>query len=213
VRVALQALAAVLGGTQSLHTNSRDEALGLPTEDSARLALRTQQVIAFESGVTGTVDPLGGAPFVEHLTDALEARASAYIAEIDRLGGSVAAIEAGYVQREIMQAAYAWQRAVESGELCVVGVNRFQDGGEAEPPAFRLDEEAAAGRAARIARLRKDRPPAAADEALSGLESAARGKQNLMPRMLACVEAGVTIGEICTALERVFGRHREVSVL
>ena len=212
VRVALQALAAVMGGTQSLHTNSRDEALGLPTEESARLALRTQQVIAFESGVTETVDPLGGAPFIEDLTDSLEASASAYIAEIDRRGGSVAAIEEGYIQKEIMQAACAWQRAVESGQAAVVGVNRFQEDGQVEPPVFRMDEEAAAEQAERTARLRADRPPAAANESLSALETAARSTQNLMPRILACVEARVTMGEICTALERVFGRHREVSV-
>ena len=213
VRVAIQALAAALGGTQSLHTNGRDEALSLPTADSARLALRTQQILAHESGIADTVDPLGGAPFVEGLTDELEARAQVYIDEIDRLGGAPRAIEAGYVQREIASAAYAHQKAVENGDTVIVGVNRFDEGEEEAPAAFRIDERVAEAQVERVTKLRADRDQTAADDALAKLVAAARGKDNLFPKILDCIESSVTLGEICTALDDVFGRYREVAVL
>ncbi|HMS15517.1 MAG TPA: methylmalonyl-CoA mutase family protein, partial [Planctomycetota bacterium] len=214
VRVAIQALAAVLGGTQSLHTNSRDEALSLPSEASARLALRTQQILAFESGVTDTVDPLGGAPYIEALTDDLEARAQGFISRIDSLGGAARAIELGYVQREIMQAAYAYQKAVESGEEVVVGVNRFEDAGsEDDPPIFEVDESLLHRRLEQLDRVRAERDGTRAQEALVALNRGAQGSQNLFPLVLECVEARVTVGEICSVLEKIFGRYREVPVM
>ena len=206
VRVTMQALAAVLGGTQSLHTNSKDEALSLPTEASAVLALRTQQVIAHESGVTNTVDPLGGAPFVEAMTDELEARAVALIDRIDELGGAVPAIERGFVQGEIHQSAYRHQRDVESGETTVVGVNRFTVEEEAPPP-FKIDDRLRAARIAEVEAVRSRRDDAAARRHLEGLAAAARGTDNLMPGLVAAVEDGCTLGEICTALEGVHGRY------
>ena len=213
VRVTIQALAAVLGGTQSLHTNGRDEALSLPTESSAKLALRTQQIIGHESGVTGTVDPLGGAPFVEALTDELEARATAYIDEIDRLGGAAAAIENGYMQREIMGSAYEHQKSVESSTTKIVGVNVHTEP-EGEPSAlFRVDEGVAQGRAEHVARVRAERDSGLADGVLAALVKAAKGTDNLFPHVLACVEARVTLGEICSALDGVFGKYQEVPVI
>lgn len=213
VRVAIQALAAVLGGTQSLHTNSRDEALGLPTEDAVRLALRTQQILAHESGITATVDPLGGAPFIETLTDRLEAEAESLISELDRLGGAPSAIENGFVQREIMKAAYEHQKAVEAGTEVIVGVNKFEESGEEEPPIFQVDEAVAQERLEQVTKLKRDRPAAAANEALSALEAAARGSDNLFPKVIDCVESRVTLGEICSVLEGVFGKYKEVPVL
>jgi methylmalonyl-CoA mutase, N-terminal domain len=213
VRVTLQALAAVLGGTQSLHTNSRDEALSLPTEESARLALRTQQVIAFESGVADVIDPLGGSYFVESLTDEIERRASEYIEKIDGMGGSVRAIEQGFLQREIHRAAYEAQKRIEKGEDVVVGVNKFTIDEPQRPRAFRVDESVRDARARRLAAVRGRRDAAAAEGSLVALRAAAAGVENLFPRVLACVEANVTLGEICAALEQVFGRYREVAVL
>jgi len=213
VRVTVQALAAVLGGTQSLHTNGRDEALGLPTEASAKLALRTQQILACESGVAATVDPLGGAPFVEELTDQLEERAQAIIDEIDGLGGAPAAIEQGYVQRGIMASAYEHQKGVEAGRSKVVGVNAYTEEEPAPEAIFKVDDRVAEARVEHVRKVRADRSAAAADAALAGLDKAARGQENLFPRVLECVEARVTIGEICEALEAVFGRYREVPVL
>ena len=213
VRVTVQALAAVLGGTQSLHTNGRDEALGLPTEASAKLALRTQQILACESGVAATVDPLGGAPFVEELTDQLEERAQAIIDEIDGLGGAPAAIEQGYVQRGIMASAYEHQKGVEAGRSKVVGVNAYTEEEPAPEAIFKVDDRVAEARVEHVRKVRADRSAAAADAALAGLDKAARGRENLFPRVLECVEARVTIGEICEALEAVFGRYREVPVL
>ncbi len=206
VRVTMQALAAVLGGTQSLHTNSRDEALSLPTESSAILALRTQQVIAHESGVPNSVDPLGGSPFVEALTDELEERARAYLDKIDGMGGAVAAIERGYVQGEIHQAAYRHQRAVEAGETVVVGVNRFEVEEEAPPP-FRIDDRLRETRRAEVDAVKRSRDEAAARGLLESLEAAARGTDNLMPILVEAVERGCTLGEICQTLERVHGRY------
>jgi methylmalonyl-CoA mutase N-terminal domain/subunit len=207
VRVTVQALAAVLGGTQSLHTNSRDEALGLPSEESARLALRTQQVLAQESGVADVIDPLGGAPYVEALTDELETRALALMAEVEARGGAVAAIDSGFVSREIHKSAMAWQRAVERGERVIVGVNEYA---QPEPPPriFRPDPGAREGVLADLARARASRDGARVDGALSALGQAARGRANLVAAMLPAVEAYATIGEICAVLEGEFGSYR-----
>jgi len=212
VRVTMQALAAVLGGTQSLHTNGMDEALSLPTEKTARLALRTQQVLAFETGVADVVDPLGGAPYVEALTDELEERAIEILAELDRRGGPVAAIESGWVQREIQKSAMVWLRAVESGEEVVVGVNRYQIE-ESEPELFVPSEAARRQVLVDLADVRKRRDPARVEAALQVLEHDARSTRNLMHPILAAVEVDTTIGEICGVLERVFGKYRPPEVL
>ncbi|MBK7641620.1 MAG: methylmalonyl-CoA mutase [Planctomycetes bacterium] len=213
VRVTLQALAAVLGGTQSLHTNGRDEALSLPTAESARLALRTQQILAHESGVADVIDPLGGAPFVEALTDEIEARALELMAEVERRGGAVQAIESGFVQREIHKSAMAWQRAVESGERVVVGVNQFQ---VAEAPA-RIQKASADARAevlADLAEIRRTRDPAKVEGALRAVGEAARApRTNLVDPILAAVSCYTTLGEICTTLETAFGRYQPPEVL
>jgi methylmalonyl-CoA mutase N-terminal domain/subunit len=209
VRTTVQALAAVLGGTQSLHTNALDEALGLPTPSSARLALRTQQVLYSESGVAATVDPLAGSYFVETLTDAIAQRALAEIEEIEARGGTVAALAAGYQQDAIGDAAYEIQRAVESRERIVVGVNAFTDDGEEQRPEPQaIDPELEARQVERTRAVRERRDRAAADAALAALESAAAGTENLLPRIRACVEADVTLGEISHALRRVWGEHR-----
>jgi methylmalonyl-CoA mutase N-terminal domain/subunit len=213
VRTTLQALAAVLGGAQSLHTNSRDEALGLPTGEAALLALRTQQVIAFESGVAGSVDPLGGSYLVEHLTNELERAARDYLERIEALGGTLHAIETGYLQREIQKAAYDYQKAVESGEQVVVGVNRFRSEQKTPVPVLRVDAALERAQIERLGNVRATRDTAAAARALSELESAARSSRNLMPLILAAVEAYCTVGEISDALGRVFGAYRESVVV
>ncbi len=207
VRVTLQALAAILGGTQSLHTNSRDEALSLPSEESARLALRTQQILGHESGVADVVDPLGGSPLVEALTDELERRALELMAEVESRGGAVQAIESGFVQREIHLSALAAQRAIEAGKSVVVGVNRFQTP-EGEPALFKPSDQARAEVLATLARVRAERDGARVDGCLRALEEAARGRENLLPSILSAVEAYATLGEICARLERVFGRYK-----
>jgi len=212
VRVTMQALAAVLGGAQSLHTNSLDEALGLPTERTARIALRTQQILAHETGVAEMVDPLGGSPLVESWTDELERRALALMGEVEKRGGAVAAIESGFVQREIHRSALAWQRAVENGEQVVVGVNQYRID-EAEAEVFRPDPAAKAEVLADLAAVRKERDGAQVESALAAVGDAARGKANLMPPILAAVERYATIGEICETLERVFGRYKPPEVL
>jgi methylmalonyl-CoA mutase, N-terminal domain len=208
VRVALQALAGVLGGTQSLHTNSRDEALGLPTEEAAGLALRTQQIIAYETGVTREPDPLGGSYYIEKLTDDIECGAREYIARIDALGGTLAAIEQGYIQGEIQNAAYAYQQAVERGEKIVVGVNRFRQDEDRHHPMFHLDPELERQQVERLRELRASRDRACVEQRLSELEQAARGSDNLMPKILAACEAYGTVGEISDRLRRVFGEYR-----
>ena len=208
VRTTIQALAAVLGGTQSLHTNSMDEALGLPTENAARIALRTQQVIANESGVTDTVDPLAGSYAIEELTTQLEQIAVEYIEKIDARGGMLRAIETGYVQGEIQEAAYEYQRAVETGEAVVVGVNSFQTD-EASIPVLRIDERIEREQVARLQAVRARRNADNAETALTAIEEAARGTENLLPRILAAVEADVTVGEISNALRTVWGEYRE----
>jgi methylmalonyl-CoA mutase N-terminal domain/subunit len=209
VRVALQAMAAVLGGTQSLHTNGQDEALSLPTEQSARVALRTQQVIAYESGVTAATDPLGGSEYIERLTDEIEAGAREYIARIDALGGTLAAIERGYVQSEIQNSAYQFQKAVEEKRQIVVGVNKFQtDEAETVQP-FRIDPDLEKQQIERVRHVRASRSQNEASAVLKRLDSAARGTENLMPAILDCCRAYVTVGEISDSLRKVFGEYRE----
>ena len=209
VRVTLQALAAVLGGAQSLHTNAKDEALALPTEAAAQLALRTQQIIAYESGVADTVDPLAGSYFVEYLTNEIERRAQTYIAKIDMLGGALRAIEQGYIQREIQEAAYRIQQSIEQGEQIVVGVNRFAT--EEEPPIeiLRVDERVQAEQIRRLQQVRANRDQSRVAELLAQLESAARQPDTeLMPLFVTCVEHYVTLGEICGVLRQVFGEYQ-----
>ncbi|TAM61967.1 MAG: methylmalonyl-CoA mutase [Chloroflexota bacterium] len=210
VRTTVQALAAILGGAQSLHTNARDEALALPTEASARLALRTQQILAFESGVTETPDPLGGAYFVESLTDGLEAAALAYLAEIDALGGALPAIETGFQQREIQEAAYRVQRQIEAEERIVVGVNRFVDGGDSRPRIQRLDPAAEAAQVRGLRRVRAERDGPACAAALARLADAAAGSDNLLPPIIEAVAAYATLGEISDRLRLAWGEHREL---
>jgi methylmalonyl-CoA mutase, N-terminal domain len=211
VRTTLQALAAVLGGTQSLHTNSRDEALALPTEESARLALRTQQILAFEAGVTETPDPLAGSWYVEALTDGLEAAAAAYLEEIDGMGGTLAAIEAGFQQRQIQESAYAVQRDVERGDRIVVGVNRFREEGRGTRPAIqRIDPEGERRQVDGVRRVRAGRDPAAWSAALRRLEDDARGDANLLPAIIEAVGAYATVGEISDRLRTTWGVHREL---
>ncbi|MCB9685172.1 MAG: methylmalonyl-CoA mutase [Alphaproteobacteria bacterium] len=209
VRVTLQALAAVLGGTQSLHTNSRDEALALPTEASVKLALRTQQVIAHESGVAAYVDPLGGSWALERVTDELEAEALRLIAEIDGMGGMVEAIERGFPQQEIQNAAYAAQLAIDRGESVVVGVNRFEEEAEPMPELLRIDPAIEAEQAASTRAWRANRDPVVVRDRLDALTQAASGTDGVMPHILGAVEAGVTLGEIADALRAVFGEYRE----
>jgi methylmalonyl-CoA mutase N-terminal domain/subunit len=210
VRTTIQALAAVLGGTQSLHTNAMDEALALPTEQSARLALRTQQVVAHESGVADTVDPLAGSYAVESLTTEVERRALDYIEKIDAMGGMLRAIETGYVQREIQEAAYQYQRAVETEEAVVVGVNRFRSETEETPvPTLRIDPATERAQVERLRALRQRRDAERTEVALTLLEDAARGTDNLLPRILDCVESLATVGEISHRLRRVWGEYRE----
>jgi methylmalonyl-CoA mutase N-terminal domain/subunit len=213
VRTTIQALAAVLGGTQSLHTNAMDEALALPTEGAARVALRTQQVIAYESGVADTVDPLAGSYAIEHLTDEIERRAADYLEKIDAMGGVLRAIEAGYVQREIQEAAYQYQRAVERDEQTVVGVNRFRSDEEETIPLLRVDPSVERSQVERLHALRARRDNDRVEVSLLKLEEAACGTENLLPRILDCVEAHTTVGEIATSLRRVWGEYREALTL
>ena len=209
VRVALQAMAAVLGGTQSLHTNGQDEALSLPTEKSARIALRTQQVIAYESGVTAAPDPLGGSEYIETLTDQLESAARAILERIDSLGGPLAAIEKGWVQGEIQNSAYQYQRAIEEGRQIVVGVNKFQSAASEPPPTFRIDPELERQQVERLRALRASRSHGDVNSALQQLETAARCADNLLPHILTSCRALATVGEISDTLRRVFGEYRE----
>ncbi len=214
VRVTLQALAAVLGGTQSLHTNGKDEALALPTAQSAKLALRTQQIIAYESGVAGVVDPLAGSYYVESLTNELIERADALIEEIDALGGSVAVVESGWMQARIAESAYAAQQAVERGDATVVGVNKFAEDASADAIALqRVDEATGREQADRVRAFRAARDQQAADRALEDVRRAASGTENLMPYFIEAVDAGATLGEICGVLRDVFGVYRAHEVV
>jgi methylmalonyl-CoA mutase N-terminal domain/subunit len=213
VRTALQAMAAVLGGTQSLHTNSLDEALALPTEDAARLALRTQQIIAHETGVTNVVDPFGGSYFVEKLTNDLEAEALDYFERIDRMGGMVEAIERGYPQREIAESAYRFHQAEESREKIIVGVNDFVAEDDHGIGILYIDEAAGETQLARLESVRKTRDRRRVEESLDALRTAARGRVNTMPLLLDAVRAYATIGEMCDALRDVWGEYVEQPVI
>jgi methylmalonyl-CoA mutase N-terminal domain/subunit len=212
VRTTIQALSAVLGGAQSLHTNARDEALALPTEESARLALRTQQILAHESGVAETPDPLAGSYLVESLTSRLEAAAQEYLDEIDSIGGTLAAIEGGFQQRQIQESAYRVQQAIERGDAVVVGVNRFRDDDarRAGPPLQRIDPEGERRQVERVRRLRADRDAGAWAAALARLDAAARGDENLLPPLIDAVRAYATVGEISDRLRTAWGEHREL---
>ena len=213
VRTTLQALAAVLGGAQSLHTNSMDETYALPTEEAVTLALRTQQVIAYESGVTGTVDPLGGAYFVEHLTDRLEAEASAYIQKIDDMGGMLAAIERGYPMREIAEASYRYQQELERKDRVVVGVNEFVSPDATPIPVLKIDPAVERRQIERVRKLRAARDQTAARAALDGLHRVTEAGGNTMPLIVDAVKARVTMGEICDVFRAVYGEYRESAVL
>ena len=213
VRVAMQALAAVLGGCQSLHTNSLDEALALPTEESALIALRTQQIIAHETGVTNTIDPVAGSYAIEHLTNEIERAAEEYIAKIDALGGMLRAIESGFVQGEIQKVAFEFQRAIEKKEQIVVGVNDFVAGEERAIPTLRIDEEIERSQIARLKALRARRDSARVQSALSELQRRASTNENLLPAILTAVEAYATVGEISDALRRLFGEYQESVVI
>jgi len=209
VRTAYQALAAVLGGTQSLHTNSKDEALSLPTEESARVALRTQQILAYETGVADIVDPLAGSYYVESLTNEIEQQAWQYIERIDALGGSVRAIEHGFMQAEIEQAAYSYQQELDEQQAIVVGVNRFVQENEARPELLRMDPEIGRKQAAKLAALRQKRDNGRVQQALTALEQCAAGTENLLPYIISAVEAYATLGEISDTMRHIFGEQRE----
>jgi methylmalonyl-CoA mutase N-terminal domain/subunit len=213
VRTAIEALAGVLGGTQSLHTNSYDEALALPTEEAVRIALRTQQVIAHETGVTNTIDPLGGSYFVEALTDELERRCYEYFARIDELGGMVEAVKRGFPQREIADASFGLQAEIERGERIVVGVNRYLEGDDGEHEILRIDPALERKQIARVQRVRAGRDAGAVEAALSALRAAAADDdRNLMPNLIDCARVHATEGEIVQALQAVFGTYTETPV-
>ena len=213
VRTAIQAMAAVLGGTQSLHTNSYDEALALPTEDSARIALRTQQIIGYESGVPHTVDPVAGSYFIEQQTSALEEQASVYLDKISALGGTLKAIERGYIQQEIQNAAYDFQQKLEAKQAIVVGVNEFVIDEEHEVELQRIDPNLERNQVERLKALRAKRDPAKWKGAVQVVKDAAKNGENLMPRIIAAVEANATVGEVADAMREVFGEYRETVVL
>ena len=208
VRTALEALAAVLGGTQSLHTNAFDEALALPSERSAKIALRTQQIVGYETGVPAVADPLGGSYFLEALTDELERLATAYIAKIDGMGGAVAAIEAGFYQDEIHEAAFRIQRGIEDGSRVIVGVNRFEDPEDKPMDLQRIDESQTAEQIERTKSLRASRDAPAVRTALAAVEETARGTGNLLPPMKEALRARATLGEVSDVLREVFGEYR-----
>lgn len=213
VRVAIQALAAVLGGTQSLHTNSRDEALALPSAEAARIALRSQQIIAHESGVADTIDPLAGSYFIEQLTDELEEKAKSYIARIDDMGGVLTAIESGYIQREIQEAAYRFQQSLESGEAITVGLNRYQEEEEIPIPLLKLDPAIEELQRQRLAQLRARRDQNQVAVYRQHLVETAQSDQNLMPIIIECVEKDLTLGEICNTLRTVWGEYQPSTVI
>jgi methylmalonyl-CoA mutase N-terminal domain/subunit len=213
VRTALQAMAAVLGGAQSLHTNSLDEALALPTAEAATLALRTQQIIAHESGVTNVVDPLGGSYFVEKLTEDIEREARAYFDTIDRMGGMVAAVERGYPQREIAESAYRFQQAVERREKIIVGVNDFVAEDEDPIRILYIDDSAADRQLEKLRRLRASRDGSAVQRALEALKEGARADSNTMPLLIEAVRAYATVGEMCDALREVWGEYEEMPII
>ncbi|MFM8322868.1 MAG: methylmalonyl-CoA mutase family protein, partial [Chloroflexota bacterium] len=208
IRTAIEALAGVLGGTQSLHTNSMDEALWLPTQKAVRVALRTQQIIANEAGVADSIDPLAGSYVVEALTDEIERRACEYIDRIDEMGGALAAIEKGYIQGEIQDAAYAFQQAMERGEEVVVGVNAFQVDEKIDLERLAVDPAIEQSQRRRLAALRARRDSARAAELMARLDTAARGSENLLPLFIECVEHDLTLGEVCNVLRGVWGEYQ-----
>ena len=212
VRVTLQALAAVLGSCQSLHTNSFDEALALPSEEAVQVALRTQQIIAYESGVTNTVDPLGGSYYIECLTNQIEDKAMRYINEIDKMGGALKAIEKGYIQREIATSAYNYQRAVDSGEQVVVGVNKFTVKEEQAPKVLEIGEEVEKRQIERLKRLKQERDNQKVSEVLDRVRNVAKSDENVMPALIEAVKAYASVGEISSALRDVFGEYREPNI-
>ncbi len=211
VRVAFQALSAVLGGTQSLHTNSRDEALALPSRESVQIALRTQQIIAYETGAADTVDPLAGSYYIEHLTDEVERLASDYIRKIDEIGGAVKAVECGFIEEEIQDSAYRFQKDIESGDRVIVGVNRFQTEEKLPTGLLRVDPAVRERQLKRLQALRGRRDSSAVTSALSLLETTANGNGNVMPPILDAVRKGATLGEICNVLRKVFGEYTHAS--
>ncbi len=213
VRVAFQALSAVLGGTQSLHTNSMDEALALPSQEAVQIALRTQQLIAYETGVTETIDPLAGSYYIEHLTNTIESQAADYIRRIDELGGAASAIEQGFIQREIQESAYRYQKAVEQGERIVVGLNKFQVQEPKPTGLLRVDPAVREQQMKKLQRLKEKRDNGAVQTSLTGLKKAAQGEDNLLPLILQAVRAYATLGEICDTLREVFGEYTAVSTL
>jgi methylmalonyl-CoA mutase N-terminal domain/subunit len=213
VRVTLQALAAVLGGTQSLHTNGRDEALSLPTEKSVEIALRTQQIIAHESGVADTADALGGSYYIEKLTDDLQEEAEEYINKIDDLGGAPEAIDQGYIQKEIQDSAYSYQKEIEAEKKIIVGVNKFKTEEEPKKDILKLDEKVANQQKERVSQLREDRDQAKVEKALKALKDTAETDQNLMPKIVDAVKAYATLGEVCDVMREVFGEYNENIIL
>jgi methylmalonyl-CoA mutase N-terminal domain/subunit len=206
-RVTLQAMAAVLGGTQSLHTNGYDEALSLPTEEAARIALRTQQIIGYESGVSSVVDPFGGSYFMEALTDEVEAKAYELIQKIDQMGGAVSAIEKGFIQDEIAQSSYKYQKDIESKEKIIVGVNEFVTQGEVSEPVFRIDESIRDIQSAKLKKLKEERHQVDVAQALLEVQSAARDDRNMMPFVIDAVEKKATLGEISNSLREIYGEY------
>jgi methylmalonyl-CoA mutase N-terminal domain/subunit len=213
VRASIQTLATVLGGVQSIALSCYDEALAIPTEEAQRIALRTQQIVAFESGVTDTIDPFGGSYYVESLTDEIEKKAQGYIDRVEDMGGSVAAIESGYMQSEIQEAAVGQQQEIESGQRVVVGVNRFRSDEEPEPTIFRVNTELAQGQMERLRRVRATRDAGAATAALEQLRATAQGTDNLMPAILDAVRAYATLGEICGERRTAWGEYRPPTVV
>jgi methylmalonyl-CoA mutase N-terminal domain/subunit len=213
VRVTIQALASVLGSCQSLHTNSFDEALALPSEEAVQVALRTQQVIAYESGVADTVDPLGGSYYVEWLTNKIEQGIKEYITRVDEIGGALEAIKKGYIQREIRRSAYDYQKAVDSGEQVVVGVNKFASTEESEVKIMEIDEAIERKQTERLKKLKRERDSAKVKEALDEVRQVARGDQNVMPVLIDAVKVYATVGEISDVLRDVFGEYKELRVL
>jgi len=213
IRTTIQALAAVLGGTQSLHTNSFDEALCLPTKEAVRVALRTQQIIAYENGAADTMDPLAGSYYIEALTNEMEERATDYIQKIDDMGGAIAAIENGFFQREIADSAYRYQRETDEKERIIVGVNEYATGEEVPIPILRIDPKVEMEQVARLQRLRRERNNRKVEEVLGRLHYAAEKDENLMPIIIEAVKSYATLGEICDVLRKVYGEHKELIVI
>jgi methylmalonyl-CoA mutase N-terminal domain/subunit len=209
VRVTIQALAAVLGGTQSLHTNSKDEALALPTEASVMTALRTQQIIAYESGITNTIDPLAGSYYIEALTDKLEKEASVYIEKIDAMGGMVAAIEKGFVQKEIQDASYNFEKEIENGEKVIVGLNKFKIDEDRKPELLKIDFKTQEEQINSLKKIKAERNNSNVKITLAALKEAVKGDGNIMPKILDAVRTYASVGEICNTMREVFGEYRE----